>query len=232
MIRGSKAVLLDVDGVVFNHPRVMTRVVHRVTQYVHDHIPGVKNILEASDINQMLYKTFGHTHLGIQKVIGADAPNLAHFNQTVYDQSLVDYLHVFKTHHDVMDRREELQKFLIACAHMGVPCYLFSNAPDVWCNTVYEVMELQNIMPKENILCSSHEVFEGSLLKPQTRVYENVKDHVKASELVMVDDSLMNLLPIIGQHGWKPILFRENGAVIQTPSIWCAPTFSSITAMI
>lgn len=213
----SKALLLDVDGVVLHQPRVMHRLGHKVIQFVQKHIPGKKDILQAAEVNTLLYSNFGHTHRGMRELYGKQAPSLTQFNQFVYDNDLLSYLTIHEQDELLKKRRDQLRSLVETALSKNIPCYLFSNAPDIWCNTVLDMMSMSTFFPSPNRLTSSHPVFQEKLLKPDKTLYQNVATFIEqthrdaAMELVFVDDSLVNLAPILHSSGWTPVLLKETG---------------------
>lgn len=220
----SKALLLDVDGVVLHQPRVMYRLGHRVVQFVQKNIPGRKDILQSSEVNTMLYSNFGHTHRGMREIYGKEAPSLAKFNQFVYDKDLLSYLAIHEKDEFVKNRAEQVRGLVETALSRNIPCYLFSNAPDVWCNMVLEMLSMTTLFPSQQRLTSSHPVFQDKLLKPDPALYQNVatfieQTHHDTMELVFVDDSLMNLAPIIHSSGWTPVLLKETAATLLSEKV-------------
>jgi FMN phosphatase YigB (HAD superfamily) len=233
----SKALLLDVDGVILNQPRVLHKLGHKAVQFVQQHVPGKRNILQAAEINTMLYTTFGHTHRGLRHVYGKQVPPLATFNQFVYDKDLLSYL-MIHDHDDILKQRGEQIKHLVeyAISH-NVPCYLFSNAPDIWCNTILDMLSISTLIPSHQRMTSSHPVFQENLLKPDATLYKNVATFIEQThhdnlQLLFVDDSLTNLTPIIDSPGWKPVLLKATDATLISDKLYHAQQLHEVTALI
>ena len=224
-MRTSKALLLDVDGVVYQNPRVFSIVKGRVTQFVQKTLPKV-SLHEASHINDIIYKSYGHTFLGLQAIRPAKTPTLKEFNDFVYDKDTL-YSVMDNIWNPVMHKRSMEVHDLCNYAKMnGVSLYLFSNAPKDWCNNVIEAMKLQDYFHEDNTLSSDHPVFQGKLLKPTPKLYQTVQDFVQHRHqdtnipIIFVDDSWMNLAPVIGNPAWKPIYMdNTEGGKIQTNSV-------------
>ena len=233
----SKALLLDVDGVILNQPRVLHKLGHKAVQFVQQHIPGKRNILQAAEINTLLYSNFGHTHRGLREVYGKKAPDVATFNQFVYDKDLLSYLMIHDNDEILKTRGEQIKHLVEHAISLNIPCYLFSNAPDVWCNTILDMLSISTLIPSHQRLTSSHPVFQDNLLKPDASLYKNVATFVEQThrenlQLVFVDDSLTNLIPILNSPGWKPVLLKATDATIISDKVYHAQQIHEVTALL
>jgi FMN phosphatase YigB (HAD superfamily) len=115
---------------------------------------------------------------------------------------------------DVIAQGESLRVLSETCRRHNVDMYLFSNAPYTWCSEIMRYMHADRHVPPENIITSDHEVFNHSL-KPDRSVYLNMFNYLyfkKYEELrcMMVDDSFTNLMPLIGDANWEPVLFSSD----------------------
>lgn len=233
----SKALLLDVDGVILNQPRVLHKLGHKAVQFVHQHVPGNKNILQAAEINTMLYTTFGHTHRGVREIFGKKALSVSAFNEFVYDKDLISYLTMHVNDEIVQTRGQQVRKLVEHAMDRGVPCYLFSNGPDVWCNTIMDMIDMNTWIPSQNRLTSSHPVFQENLLKPDATLYKNVATFIEQSyrdtmQLVFVDDSLINLVPVLHSPAWKPVLLKATDALVVSDRLHHAQKLEDVMPMI
>ena len=233
----SKALLLDVDGVILSQPRVLHKLGHKAVQFVHQHVPGKRNILQAAEINTMLYTTFGHTHRGVREIYGKKALPVSAFNDFVYDKDLISYLTMHANDDILQVRGEQIRKLVEHAMECGVPCYIFSNAPDVWCNTLLDILDMSTWIPHQHRLTSSHPVFQDDLLKPDATLYKNVatfieQSHHDAMQLIFVDDSLTNLVPVIHSVGWKPVLLKSNDTPLVSERLFHAQKVEDVMALI
>lgn len=212
-----RVLLLDVDGVVLHQPQLLSHVSRKIIQYVKRNIPRGNNVnmMEAAKINEMLYKSYGHTHRGMEKVYGCTSvPSLEHFQKTIYDEETIRYLWTYRTDPMMHKRGQEILHLMDKASKWGIPVYLFSNAPLSWCRNVSDMLQLDII--DDHIFCNNHPVFQETLLKPDTKLYEHVATFLHhthrdqgISDIIFVDDSWSNLVPVIGNNGWNPILFAE-----------------------
>lgn len=237
-MKNSRALLLDVDGVLLHQPRVMTRISYKVCSFVHKTVPRVNNLMQAMDVNTMLYTSFGHTHIGLQKLYGKSAPSLKEFNAYVYDDEILHYLSIHQNDEIFKRRAKQVQLLLTKASQYGIPCYIFSNAPDVWCDQVIDMLCAGAFIPEANRLSSSHPVFEENLLKPDAKLYKNVATYIqqthhdKDMEIMFVDDSLINLIPILHNSTWIPIHLKQISCQIQPEHVHIAHEMDDITNMI
>lgn len=207
-----KAVILDVDGVVFCHRPTLQKVNSRIQSYV-SHTTRIPDD-QAIFVNERLYKHFGHTHLGLQKVYGVKA-DLQAFNDYVYTNEMIQSVHNATYNVEVLHNLIDIQAFLQRCDSKGIPSYLFSNAPYKWCKEIHNVFNLKKWIPADRIITCDHEIFHNSRqnIKPQASVYTMLQNYLtyqhQNSELrlVFVDDSLTNLLPVIDAPRWDTILY-------------------------
>jgi FMN phosphatase YigB (HAD superfamily) len=119
------------------------------------------------------------------------------------------------------------------CKNNDIDLYLFSNAPHVWCKTIIESMHLDKHITEDQIISSDHDIFQG-LLKPHKAVYDTFQKYVSHQhhddclELVYVDDSFQNLMPVMRNPYWRPIFFNKEGACIRNNRMY---TIRNLTEM-
>jgi FMN phosphatase YigB (HAD superfamily) len=213
------------DGVVLHQPRVLTRVVHRVNAFVQKVVPNVKDTMQANDVNRMLYSTFGHTHIGIRTLYGKNAPSIHEFNEFVYNTDMLQYLSIHNDDEEFQNNGSKVRTLLEYARTCDIPCYIFSNAPDAWCDRVLEMLMFDHFIGPMNRLTSDHPVFQDHLLKPDAMLYKNVATFIQQTqqnedvELVFVDDSLNNVIPAIGDHIWKPVLLKNLPCRLASPHV-------------
>jgi FMN phosphatase YigB (HAD superfamily) len=206
----SKVLLLDMDGVVTKNKVLSKAIKNRVTGYVKKTINKHMTNKKADEINKVLYTEFGHTLLGLQQVYNSNI-TLEHFTNYVYDDAFVKHIK-FKC-----DEEIALKKLLETCKEVNIPVYIFSNAPERWCKTILESMNINNM----NIIGSDHYIFKYNTypfpcLKPNYITYIKVMQFVnqyKNRELLFVDDSIKNLMPVLNHPNWKTIWMTEDSNI-------------------
>lgn len=232
----TKIVLLDVDGVIFRHPATFAKVHHRIEQFVSKKTRGT--IEDAKKRNQFMYKHFGHTHIGLQKLYQSNL-SLKDFNDFVYNEDILKSVYQATYNIDVLHDLVQLQSFLRSCAFRNIPVYMFSNAPRVWCKTIQSALHIAEWIPSDRIITCDHEVFQNKkqLLKPQRDVYDTMQNYLRHEyrhdnvELIFVDDSMSNLIPVIDSPVWRPVLFGENTPMM-TSRLYQAHSFDEIHCLL
>jgi FMN phosphatase YigB (HAD superfamily) len=146
----------------------------------------------STDINKSLYQSAGHTLLGLQK-LGYET-SLDDFNKYVYgglDYSILrdDLSDLHK--HDV----EVMKTMKSMCADNGVDVYIFSNAPDVWCDTVSEALF--------SFTFPTTSSFTNGLFKPNPFTYTKVDQHLNSDRYFFVDDKIINFVNMPKTGKWK-----------------------------
>lgn len=228
-----KVLLLDVDGVVLHQPRLLNYVSRKIVSYVREVSPYHLSFEQAKDLNEVLYKSFGHTQRGLQKIYGQQCPTLPVFQNKIYDQSTIHHLWSYRNDPTIQQRGYAVLELLDEAAKKGVPVYLFSNSPIQWCQCIADMLYLD--IPSDHILCTSHPVFQDNLLKPDVKLYENVATFLQQShrdkgitQYVFVDDSWINLAPVIGGSAWYPICLAEDGPFITSKRVHTVCTLRDV----
>lgn len=212
-----RVLLLDVDGVVFNHKGILRKVGNKVVSFVAKEL----NVepYEAEGINHLLYSQFGHTFTGLKRVYNT-CKSSSEFAQYVYDRDMLDALEATKLDGELLKNSVDMKYVLSHCKNFDTDVYLFSNAPYDWCRKVLETMQLSNLITDDQILSSDHDVFQ-SRLKPDRHVYDTVARFVSYKhrdhniQFTYVDDSFVNLVPVLGDGRWRPIFFNKDGVTIR-----------------
>jgi FMN phosphatase YigB (HAD superfamily) len=176
----SKAILLDMDGVIFRNHSAHKQISLRCESFVKK-ITKVKNPIE---INRYLYQTTGHTYLGLKK-LGYNV-TLEEFNKYVYsDLSILDSV----------NNNIALTNLKKRCMELQIPIYIFSNAPSIWCQTILHQMDCN--IP----------ILDFPYLKPTNQTYGYIQNQIPYKQLFFVDDSFINLLPVNENNRWIKFLF-------------------------
>ena len=161
--------LLDFDGVVFKNHKLHNLVSHRCEMFVSKYnIPKV--------INKQLYQSTGHTIIGLKRLGVKPVPTIEEFNEYIYKD--IDYKSIINSIDD------KQKKTLKKITRITTP-YIFSNAPDVWCDTISEILFNKQFPTTSK--------FTGSLVKPDPRAYMKIEKHLKSDHYIFVDDKIENL---------------------------------------
>lgn len=212
MLRNN-ALLLDIDGVCITNRALSKAVYTRSSRFVARKLSQGKRI--SRHINHILYGSFGHTVHGMNAMFEKNV-QVDEFNAYVYDEALLQAMEfiVQKPSQHI----EDLQRLLWRCKQRGVDVFVFSNAPYVWCSSFMDAIGIQHeLLPKDRILCADHPLLAfGQRLKPAKTLYDAVHQHVQMTtmdceaKLVFVDDSLMNLAPVVNNDAWIPVYFNSD----------------------
>lgn len=229
----SKVLLLDLDGVVLHQPRVFKQISHKIVSYVQRYAPRMYTMDDAMELNKLLYSSYAHTHRGLRAVYGNQIPPLDHFNTCIYDIHIINYLWNHRYDPELQTRANQARALVTHAKDIGVPTYVFTNSPGIWCQNAMDITNLADLIPPSAQLSSSHPVFSETLLKPDQKLYENVAMFLQHevpgwSQLVFVDDSWANLRPVIGSPTWVPLFFRESGPEIRSQNVCTLRSFTDV----
>lgn len=185
--------LLDFDGVLLRKHPIYESVSVRCQSYAQKFIP-LRNPVKIKQTNQELYESYGHTMLGL-RALGYPV-ELSDFNHQVYSNiDLKSLINVRETHKQDI---EAIKTMLSTVRDAGIEYRLFTNAPDIWCQTILQHMGLDAI-EKANI---------ASFLKPEQASYERIeKMFPNERHFIFVDDKLVNLKGVMKRPTWHRVLF-------------------------
>jgi FMN phosphatase YigB (HAD superfamily) len=213
----SRAVLLDVDGVIFNDRILMKEVKHNIAKFVQSRVePRNKRLVsydEAQVITANMYKNYGHTLVGMWKVYGySEDLSIDRFNDQVYPKETLNNLHSF-LRHSRCPNRSILSYFSTQCMESLIPLGIFSNAPNEWCEPIYTWCNLD--VASDLTFTSSHRLFtDKQQLKPveglYDDIYKSVAEYYDVSRITFIDDSPLNLSSLWEKPEWAPLHFINN----------------------
>jgi FMN phosphatase YigB (HAD superfamily) len=191
-----KTLLLDFDGVLLRDPLATKLVSNRATRYVQKFTKA--NIRDAAIINKYLYKSFGHTVTGLNK-IGYPA-TMEDYNKTVYHH--IDYTLVASR----MDTGA-IYELLDQCHRYGIKVMLFTNSPPCWHENIMARIPLPYEIEKVNML---------GLLKPDPKLYIDIEKKHRDQKLYFVDDSFTNFASYtLFKPNWINIMYDEKNMKIR-----------------
>jgi hypothetical protein len=218
-----KTLLLDIDGVFIRNELLLNQVSYNSSRYVHTHAP-IQNLSfsQSKSLNTMLYKNYGHTLRGLRTTFQSNAMEYSNssFSDFVYDEDVITNLKKYiKTNSEFKNICQELQSLLLLCKINNIGVYIYSNAPLSWCEPIVHEFDTYNLILKKNIFSSDHYLFENYYLKPDPILYTLIERYIQIQhnhdtkallsiQHFFVDDSQINLLPIITNNKWAPLLFQ------------------------
>jgi|APGre2960657423_1045063.scaffolds.fasta_scaffold00163_3 hypothetical protein len=238
-IKPKQVLVMDFDGVILQNKGVLRHVQDRVVDYVRQNVyDGYMSEAEARTLNTDLYTRYGHTHVGMKKLFLPHS-RISHFNDFVYDREFLASLYDnYKQEDSIYMTMEYMDTIVGFLKESGIHTFILSNSPCIWCNTWMKNMVPR--VPSENIIGSDHVILEtskGVLLKPSRIVYNRVEMYIKMKfnnpkdlELVFVDDSQINLDPLVKDPSWRPIFFSGATPPHGTPPTG-TPSLEHITSL-
>ena len=231
----NKVLLLDIDGVLIKDRLLLHNVRHNVIKYVQHRVP-IKNldVLQACNLNDTLYKSYGHTLRGMRIAFPKYVDDFTNndFSKDVYDTKLLNNLHHhINTSDEFKHLHIDFQSVLDKCRDQNIAFHIFSNAPYSWCLPILTAFDISHIVLNTNtIFHCNHKYYNNDLLKPDIALYSNIISELKKTQrlqylnsnsdsnssknrdqlqCIFVDDTLTNLLPILSNEDWKPILYKS-----------------------
>lgn len=176
--------LLDFDGVILDN-KYNKIVGVKATNYVQKimKLPYA----EARNMNKYMYKTFGHTTKGLNK-LGYNT-DIEDFNRFVYND--INYNALFKN----VNKEKDLEdlKYIINKFNPTI----FSNAPKIW---------YKNALKNMNINLKNIDM--GSYLKPDFQIYKDI-EKITDKKIYFVDDNFINFSNTILNPRWENIMLDD-----------------------
>lgn len=175
--------LIDFDGVIYRNTRAHKIISQRILQYVQKSVKSIRNNQDLSRLNEYLYKTYGHTVIGLNKL---------GYNINIHDFN--DYVYSELPYSDICMNEDIV---------FPPDTFLFSNAPEYYCNKISKqtLPNVRHILP---FYCDSF------FLKPEKRIYTQISQLFAMYDITFIDDSFINLKPVIDNEQWTPILFNND----------------------
>lgn len=196
-----KIALVDFDGVIFKNHKVHNLVKSRIDNYVGRRLKTECREV-SSRMNKYLYDTYGHTLLGLEKVVGKEhAGSLGDFNRFVYEGIHIDRDDYFDIRKDLV----EWEKFLVKCKVHSIPVYIFSNAPKEWC---------LNFIDEDSVcgFVGDNLPEESDFLKPELPIFEVLSTWFSDRTIYFIDDKVHNMKHSVNDDGWVNIIYNESNS--------------------
>lgn len=196
--------LLDFDGVIYKNTKAHSLIARKITSFVQKTVKHLKTNEEASRVNTILYKTYGHTLIGLNK-IGYNV-NVHEFN---------DYVYGDLPYNDIAFQED---------IHLPEHTFLFSNAPTEYCNKILK-RKVANIREYIPSYCDTF------FLKPEKKLYKQISQVFCNYSIVFVDDSMINLDPVLHSSQWVPVLYTSETNeikkdIIPIGNVYCSMTYN------
>jgi FMN phosphatase YigB (HAD superfamily) len=214
-----KVILLDMDGVMVRHPTLSTHISKGCVQYVSNKLAIDRT--SAQKLNKLLYQRFGHTLLGLDRIYDYDlTKTVPEFSKMVYNHTLLETIRTNMMEDPMFHQMTiELKQLLLESQNKDISVHIFTNAPRSWCQTMMDLLKVNmDDFAEHPIFCSGDDIM-GTNLKPQPILYKNLLDYLQyvykdpMLEILFVDDSLQNLMPIMDHPNWTPIYMNGELAI-------------------
>lgn len=194
-------ILLDFDGIIVNNQKVGKLIEQKSIDFVQSKL----NISHHNSkyINRFLYKTYGHTANGIAKYTSERLDDVVYdYNDFVFNninyKDFSSYL--------IKNDKDRIDTLMQTIAKTYDNKYgLFTNAPISWCENLLSCLEIDiyDIIDYDKVYTSD----EGDL-KPNLTMY-NYIDNKLNDTIHFIDDSYINLLPVLKNDKWKTYLVNS-----------------------
>lgn len=191
-----RTLLLDFDGVLYSNKFAHTVIAERSTRYCNKFVKSHNNVF-LDNFHRYMYKTYGHTVLGLQK-LGYDA-TIEEYNKDVF--SNINFYNM----DNEWDNTHIINKMVYEMKSHDIDTYIFSNAPKCWTVPLLKQMDIH---------LTEDRVLELGLLKPSYELYHNV-DYIFNSNIIFVDDNMINLEPVFNNTNWTKVLYANTNHILK-----------------
>lgn len=196
-IKAKARILVDYDGVVLRSHTASKFISRQCEEYVCK-VTGLSIYEQVRTLNQGLYKTFGHTVLGL-RALGYNV-SLRDFNKFVYDK--IEYANL-----GIQDYEIDTVGLQMLMREHGDAIHIFSNAPPQWIiGTLASTPNGRKLVDKVNIV----KPLDEETLKPEILSYFEVSKIFKDldnTQLYLVDDAFSNVQGAVLVGGWKGLWY-------------------------
>lgn len=188
-------IVLDYDGVILRSNKASSMIANKCDAFV-GHVTRNNSIECARSLNQSLFKTYGHSVLGLRS-LGYNV-STHEFNGYVYSD--IDYASMQLTYADFANFTglSELIR-----EYQG-RVYIYSNAPNEWVTETMNMTYIGRQLFQGVQLLSMHEY---EILKPDPNIYVHATNKLGARNVYFVDDMLLNVKNA-SMSGWCGIWYN------------------------
>jgi len=220
-----KAIVVDMDGVLFKHSILSKHVGKRATGFVKKRINPYMSDSKAKQINEVLYKNFGHSFIGLKELYDPTV-TIKDYCDYVYDNDFISQMNSFEKDDIFYENALDVKRFIERIQMLHIPFYIFSNAPVEWCKMGMNMMDIS--IENEYILgCDAIVHGEAMALKPYKESYVHAQNHVHdtsgfpyKTQLIYIDDQMVNLQPMINNPYWKAVWYNSKKENIYTDRLY------------
>lgn len=188
-------IVLDYDGVIMRSNKASSIIANKCDAFV-GHITRNKSVQHARSLNQSLFKTHGHTALGL-RTLGYNVP-IREFNKFVYGD--LDYVALGLDESDFdLEGLAEISR-----EHKG-RVHIYSNAPDSWVTDTMSFTEAGKKLLDGVQILSMHEYDH---MKPEPVAFEYAAKKLGTENVYFVDDMLLNIQIASMVGGWHGVWYN------------------------
>ena len=233
----TKEIVADMDGVLFKHTALSKQVASRAISFVKKRINPYMNDKKAKQINEVLYKNYGHTLIGLKELYDPSV-TVKDYCDYVYDTDFINRMDTTPKDAIFYENAIEVKRFIDRIKMQHIPFYIFSNASVEWCMNGMRMMDI-DVEKIQVIGCNSEMHGEGMSLKPYKESYINLLNHVHdtsgfayKTQIIYIDDQMVNLLPILNNPYWKTIWFNNNKQDVYTDRLYTIQELSQLLLLV
>lgn len=233
----TKAIVADMDGVLFKHSVLSKQVANRAISFVKKRINPYMSDKKAKQINEVLYKNYGHTLIGLNELYDSTA-TIKDYCEYVYDNDFITQMNTLNKDTIFNENAIEVKRFIDRIKMQQIPFYIFSNASVEWCMMGMQMMDI-DIEKIQVIGCNSEVHGEWMSLKPYKQSYINLLNHVHdtsgfpyKTQVIYVDDQMINLQPVLNNPYWKSIWYNSTKQSVYTDKLYGIQELSQLFLLV
>jgi FMN phosphatase YigB (HAD superfamily) len=193
----NKVLLLDFDGVILKSPNSNKIIANKANRFVKNFVnTSNKN---ASIINKYLYKTFGHTAIGLQKL--GYKTSIDEYNKFVYND--INYKLLFKNlKKDYNQDINDITNTIYYCNNNNIRMAIFSNSPSIWYSTALQYMDIDPTL--------FDHIYMNNTIKPDPKLFKSIEEKYRNyDKFYFVDDQFVNFSNTLLNNKWTNIMFDQ-----------------------
>jgi FMN phosphatase YigB (HAD superfamily) len=203
-----KTLLFDFDGVLIKNPKLENIIENKSIEFVSKQLHNPPN---PKELNKNFYRNFGHTAIGLkhfyERKQNINVKDFIYdYNEYVFSNINYNELKSLITNDD----RVHMNRLFTITGHKKENVGIFTNAPSSWCENIAMLMDIDIYEHvNEDFMFTSNE----GLVKPLQNAYNKVEQKMN-TDILFIDDSIQNLLPILYSDRWNVYLqnnfYRQN----------------------
>jgi len=88
-----------------------------------------------------------------------------------------------------------------------------------WCLPLIDELQLRDIIPYNQIFSCNSGFNKDGLLKPDNLLYYRIEQNLlknNPGQIYFIDDSVVNLVPVMNNLNWTPILYQPEDVIYKS----------------